>query len=154
MKIRQATHSDVPRVIELWKEMMDLHRALDPVFTRREDGHVAFGAFLRDNIESDEAAVFVAEDGGQVMGYIMSRIQQSPPVLVRERSVDIFDISVDATCRRQGAGRQLVEAIREWARSQGVDRIELRAATANAISVPFWREMGFREYLLVMAREV
>ena len=83
MKIRHASEDDVRRVIELWIAMMDLHRDIDTVFTRRKDGHVAFEAFLRENIEWEDAAVIVAEDDGRVVGYIMARIQKSPPVLLR-----------------------------------------------------------------------
>ena len=78
MIMRHANEDDVPRVIELWIEMLDIHKALDTVFTRHEDGHIAFEKFLRDNLASDDAAIIVAEDDGRVVGYTMARIQPAP----------------------------------------------------------------------------
>ncbi len=154
MKIRHASEDDVRRVIELWIAMMDLHRDIDTVFTRRKDGHVAFEAFLRENIEWEDAAVIVAEDDGRVVGYIMARIQKSPPVLLRESYCEVFDISVDSRCKRRGVGRRLVEALQAWVVERGNDRIVLNAAVGNDQSVPFWRELGYEEFLLVMAKNL
>lgn len=77
------------------------------------------------------------------------------PLAVRRVSTcEVYDISVDSACRRRGVGQQLVQALREWVVERGEDRIVLNAAVANEISVPFWRKMGFEEFLMVMAKDL
>ena len=59
--VRKATVKDIPAAVELWKELMDLHKALDPVFTRRRGGHKAFAEYLRkEYIGGDRRRAWVA----------------------------------------------------------------------------------------------
>ena len=74
----------------------------------------------------------VAVENGRVAGFLVSR-QITPG----ER--EILNVAVDPSHRREGMGRELVEA--ELARSQGAWFLEVRESNAAAIAL--YRSMGF-----------
>nr|MDO8080935.1 hypothetical protein [Candidatus Freyarchaeota archaeon] len=84
MEIVPATYSHVPEIVDLWKEFMDYGKSVDPLLSRREDGHLNFEKYLKDLIKSDNSLVLVALDKGHVAAYSISQIAEYPPVFQRE----------------------------------------------------------------------
>jgi ribosomal-protein-alanine N-acetyltransferase len=77
----------------------------------------------------------VAEIGGQLVGYMMTR--RFP-----DRG-NIFSVAVAPACRRRDVGgalfRYTVNRLNEW----GIVRIELEVRKANDAGASFWKRMGF-----------
>jgi len=147
IEIRDAAVEDVPAIIEIWKELMDFHKGLDAFFSRSVTGHERFAEFLTSNIEEKDSCVLVAADGGHIVGYCQACISKYPPVLVREKYVEIFDMAVTKKYQRQGIGRMIIDALRRWYSDKDVDRIELKYLTSNKSAEEFWTKMGFKPYL-------
>jgi len=145
--IRKAVMEDVPAIIEIWKELMDFHKGLDAIFSRSATGHEGFAEFLTSNMEKEDSCVLVAADGEHIVGYCQACISKYPPVLVREKYVEIFDMAVTKKYQRQGIGRMIIDALRRWYADKDVDRIELKYLTANKSAEEFWTKMGFKPYL-------
>ena len=53
---------------------------------------------------------------------------------------------IDPSCRRKGAGQELVENLFAWARDRHVQRVELQYIDGNQFAERFWRKMGFEPY--------
>ena len=87
-------------------------------------------------------AVFVAERGGEVVGYLHL---EEYDVLYAGHMVNVLGIAVSSACRRQGVGRALLAAGEAWARSQGAEamRLGLRRIQARA-PTPFTQAWGIR----------
>jgi len=147
VKIREAVMEDVPAIVEIWKELMDFHKRLDAIFSRSATGHEGFAEFLTSNMENEDSCVLVAADGEHIVGYCQACISKYPPVLVREKYVEIFDMAVTKKYQRQGIGRMIIDALRRWYADKDVDRIELKYLTANKSAEEFWTKMGFKPYL-------
>jgi ribosomal protein S18 acetylase RimI-like enzyme len=92
----------------------------------------------------------VAEYGERLVGYLIARINESPPMLTPQRYGHVSDICVAPDQRRSGAGRRLFSAARVWFRRKGVDVVQLNVAAANPTAQSFWREMGFQDYMYRM----
>ena len=94
--------------------------------------------------------LFVARAGGQVVGMVNALISISTaeggPVLVLE------DVILAASHRRGGHGRQMVEHVLAWARSQGMRRVTLLADKDNAAALRFYEKLGFEESAMVVRR--
>ena len=58
-------------------------------------------------------------------------------------SHEITGLVVDAQCRRAGAGRVLVDAALDWARSDDARRVVVRSNVAREASHPFYESLGF-----------
>jgi ribosomal protein S18 acetylase RimI-like enzyme len=145
--IRRATKGDLPAIVELWKEFMDFHSRHDPILTRSAEGHERFAEYLGERLDDPEAIVVVAEVGGELVGYCLGAVDHRPAVFDRREYGSVKDLAVTEAYRRQRIGVHLFEAVREWFRERGLDRVELLVATENPAANAFWHRLGFRPYL-------
>src|SRR5262249_7625790 len=145
--IREARRHDGPAVTALWKEMMDLHGALDGRFRFESGATREFERHFVTTIRSRDARVLVAEAGGQVVGYILGEIHDRKALYPAGKYGFISDICVTSCCRKQGMGRALVEGLMLWFKNRGITAVELFAADRNPESTAFWRAMGFVDFL-------
>jgi GNAT superfamily N-acetyltransferase len=152
--IREAVMEDVPAIIEIWKELMDFHKELDAIFSRSATGHERFAEFLASNMEKEGSCVLVAADCEHIVGYCQACISNYPPVLIKEKYVEIFDMAVTKKYQRQGIGRMIIDALRRWYADKDVGRIELKYLIANKSAEEFWTKMGFKPYLKTAFLEI
>ncbi|MBD3277381.1 MAG: GNAT family N-acetyltransferase [Candidatus Aegiribacteria sp.] len=151
--IRKVKQTDMPRVVELWKEFMDFHSSFDTFYSRSRDGHNNFRKWIEKELESDSAELFVADYCGEVIGYIKIQVSQYPPVFQLKEHGMISDAAVAEEYRRKGIGEALYKRAMEWFEDRGIQRVELRVANVNPVASGFWRKMGFRPYMTTMFRE-
>ena len=152
--IRKAVSEDLPAVIDLWTELMDFHRDIDPLFTRSAEAADNFLKYLGENMDADDSELFVAEVSGKLVGYVMANVSKYPPVFVQERYGAISDAAVTASFRRQGIGEALVAAAAHWFREKGLTRMEMRLLNTNPVSTAFWEKMGFVPYMTTLYKDI
>jgi len=145
--IRKATRRDLDAIVALARELMDFHKARDPLFTRSADFDALFGRFALRNIRRVSACVLVATIDERIVGYCQAMLDRHPPSLRDPEYGLILDFCVTAAYRRTGVGEQMFTAMREWFRTKGVRRIEVRHSTFNEVAARFWPKMGFTPYL-------
>jgi len=73
------------------------------------------------------------------------------PILVPRRYAFLDETGVLAAERGNRIGRQLVDAAVQWAREQGLDRIELNVHEFDGSAVGFYERLGFATFSRVMA---
>ncbi len=61
-----------------------------------------------------------------------------------DRRVEV-GCSVESTHRRQGVGTEVLQALFDWARGQGVDRFRASIVPDNVASLAMVKRLGFRE---------
>jgi GNAT superfamily N-acetyltransferase len=153
--VRKAAIKDIPAAVELWKELMDLHKAMDPFFTRRRGGHKAFAEYLRkDYIGGDRRRAWVAQAGNQIVGLCMAVIEDYPPVLVLKRYGNLEVLTVARNWRGRGIGEKLLRHALRWLCEKGMSRVEVRCSAANEPAMGFYTTTGFRPYLTTLFLEV
>ncbi len=92
---------------------------------------------LRSYLGKDSAHFFAAVKDGGLLGYIGSQL------IIDE--LEIFNVAVDESCRRQHLGQRLVEALVSEARSLGAERITLEVRAGNAPAIALYEKLGFVE---------
>ena len=146
MKYREATKQDIPKIIELWKEFIDFHKDRDIFFSRSKKGPENFRKFVLENMSKEDSIVYIAESNGEVVGYILSMVQDYPPVFEIKKYGVICDLAVASEYRRIGIGMHLVNIAMAWFVKKGMNRAEIAVAVTNEISTSFWNKMGFKPY--------
>lgn len=145
--VRTATPADVPAILDLWDEMMQLHAGLDARFLLKPDGRESFGAALHEWLVAEHIVILVADAGSELIGFGIGLDRENPPVFLPERSGYVTDMAVTASWRRGGVGRALYAGLVQWFQSRGLSTVRLSVAHHNPVSQAFWRAMGLTDYL-------
>ena len=103
--VRPAVLGDCPAITRLNREELGYDYPQEKTFAK-----------LQACLANPAHAVFVAERGGEVVGYLHL---EEYDVLYAGHMVNVLGIAVSSACRRQGVGRALLAAGEAWARSQG-----------------------------------
>ena len=88
----------------------------------------------------------VAEQDGEIVGFIDAALQQSPDPMHRPMTYcHVAEIAVRAPYQSQGIGRQLLEAVEDWGRRHGAAFASLEYHVGNTRAAGFYeRKMGYR----------
>jgi RimJ/RimL family protein N-acetyltransferase len=95
--------------------------------------------YLRAIRRYPNAAVFVAEDDGAIVGRLSISRDQHPA----SRHVADLGLMVAESHRRQGVGTELLRAAVDWARHGGVRKIELHVFPWNTGAIALYEKFGF-----------
>jgi len=95
------------------------------------------------NVRKENAAVFVAEDDGKIVGYSLGWIGQ--PWGYKGKRGYFCDCFVEEPYRRQGVGLALSKALIEWFKEKNVECIEADVYSGNEESLKMFKKLGFKE---------
>lgn len=154
--IRMAEKGDIPRLIELLSEVLELHAKIRPdIFipgtTKYTDEE------LEALLEDVSKPIYVAaDDEDKVLGYAFCQLQEQPASnnMIPFRSMYIDDLCVDSSCRGRHIGEKLLEYVKEEARRLGCYEVTLNVWSGNDGAELFYEKMGMRtmkrymEYIL------
>jgi GNAT superfamily N-acetyltransferase len=147
--LRNATAGDLARIEPLWHALYR-HQCEHGMLLRLPDG--AYEAWLK-SIEpflGRYANVVVAEDEGEIIGFVAGRIRTLPPYFGSAVIGAISEVIVDESRRGTGVGRQLLAFALEWFQAQQITRVELQVVAGNPDSLRFYRQLGWHEELVQM----
>lgn len=95
--------------------------------------------YLRALKRHPDAAVYVAEDDGAIVG----RLSVARDPHAASRHVGDLGLMVAASHRRQGIGAALLEQAVAWARDAGVNKLELHVFPWNEPAIRLYERFGF-----------
>lgn len=88
--------------------------------------------------------IWVAEIGGEVVGYILVRVKRVPEYMGGVLVGELSDMWIVPEARRLGIGDRLVRIGIEWFRELGVHSIEIQVLWENMASWGIFEKMGFK----------
>jgi GNAT superfamily N-acetyltransferase len=154
--IRRAEPRDLATVGRLGAMLIETHYAFDRqrFLAPTPDAAAGYAWFLGNVLESDDAAVFVAEVDGDVVGYTYVALEPLSWKELRGPAGFIHDVAVRKDARCAGVGGQLMERAIEWLRERGAPRVILWTAAPNATARHLFQQIGFRDTMIEMTMEL
>ncbi len=154
--IRAVEPRDADAIARMWQALTDYHVRLDPRLPGATPGAAErYASRLLERRDDPHTRAYVAEVGGQVVGYVLGTIIDLHPDLFEHvDSGFIADIYVDPAYRRLGIARDLVETINAWFAGQGVQHVEWQVAAANTVGLRFWEAIDGLAIMVRMRAEL
>ena len=156
MNIRRAEEKDIPRILDLLSQVLEVHAAIRPDYFI--PGTTKYPKEeLIEIIHDDQRPIYVAvNEDDTVMGYAFCAIKHQAPRanLVRFQSFYIDDLCVDESLRGQHIASRLFDHVKEEARRIGCYELTLNVWEGNDAAKCFYDRMGFKprnttmEYIL------
>ena len=135
LAIKRATLHDLDAVVPLF----DAYRR----FYDQPSDEARAREFLQARMGANESVILLATDGDRAIGFT-----QLYPMFSSVRTGRLWilnDLYVDASARRSGAGRALLDAAADFARNDGAVGIVLETTRDNANARALYRNAGWEE---------
>lgn len=155
IETRLATPADAEVVAQLNAVVHQLHADARPDVFAPADA-VQLCEWLRARLTEATTRCFVAEQGGQALGYLLAFVHERPAGCFGPARtwIELDQIAVLATQRRHGVARGLVAALEAEARRLGIGNIELNVWSFNDDARAAFERLGFRARALRMERAI
>ena len=119
--VRPATKDDADAIIELWKGYVAFLSPRDPRYEARPGAYDKWRTyFLNRMVNSEHAALFVAEADDQLVGIIEARVTGGHPVFKVDMHGHLYGHFVVEAWRGQGVGAALIQAAEAWFGQKGL----------------------------------
>ena len=145
--VRFAREEDLGRVNELRKQVNDLHVAGKPeVF--KPGFSEELQAYVYEIFADERKKIVVVEAEGVICGFAVLNHMTRPenPFMYERDYLDIDEFCVDEAFRRRGFATDMIRFIREYAKEEGIGRIELNMWEFNREALAFYEAAGFKTY--------
>lgn len=146
MQIRDAAPKDAKQILNLLRQVLELHAAIRPdlfVSGTTKYTEAELHAIFRDPARRTWVA---AEENGDVLGYVFCEIRDHTDTnnMVPHTELYIDDLCVDSGARGRQIGRHLFRHVQQAAAQMGCYEITLNVWTGNDGARAFYEKMGMR----------
>lgn len=146
MTLRMAEARDIPDLLRLLGQVLELHASLRPdIFISGTTKYTP--EELASMLGREEAPVYVAVDGeDRVLGYAFCQLRQQPfsNNMAPFTSLFVDDLCVDEAARGQGVGKALFDHVCAKAKAQGCYEVTLNVWAGNDRAEAFYLRQGMR----------
>jgi ribosomal protein S18 acetylase RimI-like enzyme len=146
INVRPATAADFAALCELWIEIGQYNQAARPDMFHVDLGLPRSPAWFEQVLAAKDMDILVAEaPDGAIRGLIV--LAKSERAANRDRIasrfVEIQDLVVTSSARRQGVATALLDAARAWTAARSVRRIELNVYEFNDVAQTLYEAEGY-----------
>lgn len=156
MMIRKAEERDIPRIMELLGQVLQIHADIRPdIFIPGTTKYTADE--LTELLKNEKNPIYVAANEADIcVGYAFCQLREQPfsNNMVPFKSLFIDDLCVDQQARGQHIGERLFEYVKKEAKQKGCYEVTLNVWTGNISAEKFYEKMGMKtkekqmEYIL------
>lgn len=149
INIRKWARDDLSQIHETW--LAYCRRVARSDMRIRPDADAALLKWLNSRFRQPSTFGFVAEAGGNIVGFLTARIDdwESAPPVIEPRRIGIIDaVYVADEFRRQGIGTQLIERAIDVMRNANAIAVETIYDAWNDASSSAWHRAGFAPWMV------
>jgi ribosomal protein S18 acetylase RimI-like enzyme len=147
--IRVGTAEDLPSIQGAWLAMYQHMTSNGMLLDVSGEGFQQWASSIAP-ILGRFACMFIAEEAGEIVGFIVARIRLLPPHFGGFQVGSITEIFTDNAHRRRGIGRRLLDSATQWFTHRDIKRIELLVLSNNSAARKFYADLGWQEELVQM----
>lgn len=129
------------------------HAEIEPRFGVADDALERWSNDFEHWLSDDAYRIFVAEQAGEIVGFITACMWQPLPIYAPVEEVSINELYVVPEVRGRGMGRQLVAAVDAWAETLSIGRLRIGVLAANTEGRAFWAHLDATPFLLTLTIE-
>ena len=145
--IRPAKLQDLPTLLEFEQKIIATERPMDPTLIQNQ---VISYYPIKDYIDANHTEVLVATDAMQIVGSIYGQIRPRKDFFQTSQLGYIGFMYVRKSHRGQGVSEQLITAITQWFKRQGITEITLHVYAKNPRAIRAYEKVGFESHLIEM----
>lgn len=146
MNIRRAAEKDIPRIIDLLEQVLQIHAEIRPdIFIPNTTKYT--NAELEEMLKDETKPIYVAVNEDDIcMGYAFCQLQEQPfsNNMVPFKSLFIDDLCVDQSTRGQHVGESLFEYVKQEAKRLGCYEVTLNVWAGNTSAEKFYEKMSMK----------
>lgn len=146
MEIRKAKLKEVNEIAILLKQVADIHNKGRPdIFKEKSIEDIIENT--KNCIKEQERKILVVEDKEQIIGVAMYKFNNvtDHPYKFNKKILSIEQIVVEEKQRSKGIGKLLLDKIKDIAKEEKCDSIELNCWSFNKRAMEFYKEYGMEE---------
>jgi RimJ/RimL family protein N-acetyltransferase len=144
--IRKASTTDLEKLLAFEQGIITAERPFDPTLKEEKINYYD----IEQMISASYVEVLVAEIDSQVIGSGYARIETAKPYLNHERYAYLGFMFTDLNHRGKGVNSKIIEALKDWCRSQNVFELRLDVYNENASAIKAYEKAGFKKHLINM----
>ncbi|HEU5359383.1 MAG TPA: GNAT family N-acetyltransferase [Gemmatimonadales bacterium] len=152
--IRPAVPADLPAIGRLGALLVQTHHDFDPArfIAASPATPQGYANFLGTQLTEARVVILVAEQEGNVAGYVYAGLKGMDYMALRGPAGAIYDVVVDPAVRRRGVGRLLLDAAVERLKGMGAPQVVLSTAAKNEEAQRLFAKAGFRPTMVEMTK--
>jgi L-amino acid N-acyltransferase YncA len=155
MTTRVGNAADFQAVVPMMRRLRLWHQQLDPaLYEMHPDAERRFRRWVGAMAEDPRAMLLVAEEAGQVIGFLYATIEKNPPIYLNEEFALVREWWVEPAFRGRGAGTSLIERAAADVAAFDVRQIRVRSAAGDEEAHALLQRCGFRMGPCEMVREL
>ena len=148
IKIRDADEDDLKGVVKLWEMLGEHHRSHSEHFRLARDGRRKWERYLRERFDEMSTKLIVAEEDGELVGFMLCLMQPQEPVFAEKAIGLISDAYVKKDWRKKGVTREMLRVALRWFHKNKLKTVEISVAAANLEGRTAWAQLGFKPFVV------
>ena len=146
---RTANKKDYIQLKKLMVQLQQHHVNLRPdVYKMSED---FFTEDTFDKLLTECNVLLAVEENGEIAGAVSYSIMDMKASIIHPfKSLWISDLVIEENHRRQGIGSMLMDKIKQIAKENNVDRIQLNVNALNSGAIELYEKLGFTPEMIKM----
>jgi diamine N-acetyltransferase len=146
INIREAEILDFQQMLEIYKEIDEIHRLEHPELFKEPEGDSRPFEYVKSQIDDENKYLVVAEFDDKIIGFAECYIIESSnfPILRKRSWVQLDNIAISKEYQNKGIGKMLLKSVIRWAKKRNIKRIELNVYSFNSSAIEFYYNSGFK----------
>ena len=155
MEIRKLIESDYDMVVELYKELDEMHVQARPDYFVHRDKDKIYpkDAFLQ-NLSDPDVLQMGVFDNEQLVGVVRATLWEESGMVKDVKTVCLDNIYVLPSYRRKGAATKLFAEVEIWAKEKGAIRLDLWTWDFNKDAISMYQAMGMTPQQYVFEKKL